>query len=329
MPKFLKLLALILVVGLVSFSLLAWWYLRFDVVDPPELPGKVEVGLLEHDGKQRSWLAYVPRSAGSRPPVVLLLHGSQGSGRDMRGMSFYSFDVQAERAGFIAVYPDGYEGHWNGCRASASYAANTENIDDVGFLRALVAELQQRYGADPARVYAAGFSNGGHMSYRLALEAPDLVSAVAPIAANLPVAENLGCDESGEGVAIIVINGTDDPVNPYTGGIVEILGDDSRGPVRSMAQTGRYWAGLAGYSGEPGSERWPDTDPEDGTRVEVAAWEAPGQPSVELLTVLGGGHTMPNPTFSLPRMLGPTSHEFDVAEVIWQFFAAQPVASAD
>ncbi|MFV8819559.1 alpha/beta hydrolase family esterase [Haliea sp. E17] len=324
MSRILKLLALVFVLALISISLLGWWFLRYDVIDPPALAGQMEVGAIEHAGKQRTWRAYVPSSLGTHPPVVFVLHGSQGSGNDMRVMSFYSFDVEAERAGYIAVYPDGYQGHWNDCRASASYAANRENIDDVGFLRQLAAELEQRFGADPQRVYATGLSNGGHMAFRLALEAPDLVRGIAPMAANLPRAENLGCAESGEAVSVMVINGTEDPVNPYNGGMVEILGDDSRGPVRSMQETGRYWAELAGYGGAPETARWPDRVPEDGTTVEVERWLAPGRATVELVSVIGGGHTVPNPTFSLPLLLGPTSHEFDAAEVIWDFFSQAP-----
>jgi polyhydroxybutyrate depolymerase len=41
---------------------------------------------------------------------------------------------------------------------------------------------------------------------------------------------------------------------------------------------------------------------------------------VELVSLEGGGHTFPHPLFSLPRILGPTSHEVDGAEVIWRFF---------
>ena len=44
----------------------------------------------------------------------------------------YRFDELAERHGFIAVCPEGYQQHWNDCRGGANYAANLENIDDVG-----------------------------------------------------------------------------------------------------------------------------------------------------------------------------------------------------
>jgi len=320
MSNTVKYLLICVVVVLLALSLVAAYYLRWDELDPPALPGSVEDGKILHDGLERSWFAYLPASRGAHPPVVLVLHGSQGSGKAIRAMSFFSFDEAAERDGFIAVYPDGYKDHWNDCRAGADYAANRENIDDVGFLRALVAELVQRYGADPQRVYAAGYSNGGQMAFRLALEAPDLVAGVAAIAANLPVAGNLGCEQSHKPVAVLVINGTADPVNPYAGGLVEILGDASRGEVRSAEDTMLYFGSLAGYGRSHALTNWPDRAPDDGTSVTIQSWWLPGKPRVELVTVEGGGHTIPNPQYSLPRILGPTSHEFDSAQVAWGFF---------
>ena len=89
-------------------------------------------------------------------------------------------------------------------------------------------------------------------AYRLGLEAPDAVAGIAAIAANLPADQNLGCQPSGRPVRTMIVNGTEDPVNPYQGGVVEILGDSSRGMVRSAGETARYWAGLAGYEGGRG-----------------------------------------------------------------------------
>ena len=76
-------------------------------------------------------------------------------------------------------------------RQRANYAANLENIDDVGSLRALVQRMVDERGVDPARVFATGLSNGGHMAYKLGLEAPQLVAAIAAVGANLPVAASM------------------------------------------------------------------------------------------------------------------------------------------
>jgi polyhydroxybutyrate depolymerase len=307
-------------VVLVAVALAWWWYLRADPMEPPTLPGSLQTGTLEHGGHQRSWLAYVPAAKSPSPALVLVMHGSLGDGEQMRGATRYGFDVLAERHGFIAVYPDGYERHWNDCRGGADYAANLENIDDVGFLRALVARMVDEQGVDPARVFATGLSNGGQMAYRLGLEAPDLVAGIAGMAASL--ADPIACEPAGEAVAAMVMNGTEDPVNPYEGGQVEIFGNTSRGRVLSSAATAGYWAGLAGYDGEGERSRWPRRDPDDPTSVESTEWSGQGRPPVSLVTIYGGGHTVPNPVFSLPRILGPTSHQLDGPEVIWAFFSS-------
>jgi polyhydroxybutyrate depolymerase len=140
------------------------------------------------------------------------------------------------------------------------------------------------------------------------------------VAANLPVQDNLDCTPSGTGVAVLVMNGTLDPVNPYDGGLVEIFGDASRGEVMSAEATADYWAKLAGYTGQGRRQPWPEQVVDDDTSVVSTEWSAPGQYPVSLVTVVGGGHSIPHPTRDLPRILGPTSHELDAADVIWRFF---------
>jgi polyhydroxybutyrate depolymerase len=322
MKLFLKVLAALLLVGFVVVGLLVSWNLRWDEIEPPDLPGDLVAGALEHEGRVRTWQVYVPSSLGSRPPVLLLLHPSTGDGDYMRASTFYEFDVLAERAGFLAVYPDGFEQHWNDCRAGARYSANALDVDDVGFLLALVEKLAADYAVDANRVYVAGNSNGGQMAYRMAMEAPERVAGIAAIAAGLPTAEYLDCKPLGKAMATLVINGTEDPVNPYEGGLVEFLGDSSRGVVMSSVDTATHWARLAGHAGEGRRLEWPRRDPEDDTSIVSLSWSGDVGPPVQLLTVVGGGHTLPHPLYRLPRLIGPTSNQLDGAEAIWSFFAA-------
>ena len=167
-------------------------------------------------------------------------------------MTYYEFDRLADRHGFLAVYPDGFEQHWNDCRAAATYSANTKNIDDVAFFGKMIDFFVAEQHANPDRVYATGISNGGQLAYRLALELPDRIAAVAPVAASLPDDANLDCEKSGKPVAILVLNGTEDPMNPYEGGEVALYGLwGSRGTVLSTDATIRYFAELAGHRGPP------------------------------------------------------------------------------
>ena len=323
MKRLLLALGALLVLALIGTMLTAWWYLDTDEVKAPVLAGHVEQGSLAHGGRQRKWHAYIPGSRPADPALVLILHGSTGDGKSMLATTWHEFNILAEQEGFIAVYPDGFERHWNDCRASAAYSANQLDIDDVGFLAALVREFTAKHGVDPMRVYAVGLSNGGQMAYRLALETPGLVAAVAAIAANLPVEGNMDCEPSGEPVATLIINGTEDPVNPYNGGLVQIFGDSTRGHVLSASETARYWAELAGYS-DPGQKKvWADRAPDDGTTIESIIWSTSGAPPVALITVVGGGHTIPHTRYRMPRLLGRTSHEFDATRLIWAFFSGK------
>ncbi|WP_116366235.1 alpha/beta hydrolase family esterase [Parahaliea mediterranea] len=305
---------------LFTAMVLGWWFLSSDAIDPPALPGQRVSGELEWDGLQRSYQLYVPDALPAGAPLLILLHGSRSNGADMAALSFYSFEVLAEREAFLVAYPSGVERHWNDCRASASYSANLRNIDDVGYLKALIAQLAAQYGVDAGRVYVAGMSNGGHMAYRMGLEAPEAVAGIAAYVANLPVAANRDCGAAGQPLPVLIVNGTDDPVNPYEGGLVELFGDDSRGEVISARDSAAYWAALAGYSSDGQHSDWPDQVVDDDTRVTTLQWQGPGRASVALVSVEGGGHTLANPVFRLPRLLGRTSHEFDTAALTWQFF---------
>ena len=306
---------------------LAIAYRTLVYVEPPELPalsGELRSGSLRVGDLDRSWSVYVPARLAARPALVLALHGSMGDGEQMREGSFRAFDALADRDGFAVAYPDGFEQHWNDCRRVAPYRANTLDVDDVGFLSALVRHLEAELGVDPGRVFATGVSNGGQMAYRLALEAPDLVAAVAPVAAGLPDEANLDCSPSGRPVAILILNGTRDPMNPFEGGRVALYGIwGDRGTVLSSDASAEWWAALAGHRGPPQRRRYPDRDPDDDSWAEIATYGGGPGPEVAHLVVHGGGHNFPHPSGSYPRFLGPTNHDIDAASEIWSFFARQ------
>ena len=129
----------------------------------PELSAQVQQGSLEFDGRQRSYLYYVPTEVASRPALVIALHGSLGDGARARQAMAYEFDRRADENGFIVAYHDGFERHWNGCRAAGPYLANTLDVDDLGFLGALIDHFAREHGADSDRIFVTGISNGGHM----------------------------------------------------------------------------------------------------------------------------------------------------------------------
>ena len=329
MPRFLEIGAAVL--GLIVLACVAGWgyWIYTPSIKPvPALDGDLLDGSVAVDGMQRKFRWYRPAKVAPSPPLVFVLHASSSDGREARRQTYYEFDRLAERHGFLAVYPDGYEQHWNDCRAQAPYAANAKNIDDVGFFAKMVDFFVAEEHANAERVYATGISNGGQLAYRLALELPDRVAAVAPVAASLPDDANFDCTKSGKPVAIMILNGTADPMNPYEGGEVALYGLlGSRGTVLSTDATVRYFAQLAGHHGPPRIVHYPDVATHDHSSAELQIWRDGPGPEVVLLKVEGGGHTFPHPFHRFPRIIGATNADLDAAAEIWRFFTDKRLGS--
>jgi polyhydroxybutyrate depolymerase len=310
---------------IVVFAALAFWALQHTSPPEPELAGRIEPGELQHDGRLRTWIAYLPAQLAPRTALVIVLHASMGSGQKARLDFGYDFDLLADRHGFIAVYPQGYEGEWNDPKVLAPDPAKRENIDDVGFLQALVERLVKDHDADSTRVYVAGVSNGGSMVLRLALQTPEFARAYAVVSASVPTPENMAVTPSGRAVSILFMNGTDDPINPWDGGDVVLWPVLlNRGPVLSVRESVDYFRGLARLEGEPEVTRLPDSDPGDGSTVERSSWSEPGKRSVTQVVIVGGGHVAPHPAKHGMRLLGHTNRNIHAADEIWAFFESAP-----
>lgn len=309
---------LLIVAGLYGY------YLHTPSPKPLKLPGEYKRELLSSGGIERSFSYYLPSNLQSGAALIFVLHGSMGSGDQMREQTGYEFDLLAQTHQFVPVYADGFENHWNDCRASADYSANTQNIDDVSFIRQMIAAFVERYNIDPSKVFVTGHSNGGHMAYKLALEAPHLVRAIAPISASLPVDENLDCEKSAVPVSVAIFNGTEDPVNLYEGGLVSLFGNSSRGTVLSSMDTARYWASLAGANVElsPETIRFPEVDGVTTTSVTAKRWLGNNAVEVRLYTLEGSGHVIPSKRVQFPRIIGPSAGDISGPEEIVVFFSS-------
>jgi len=318
-------LGLALALFVLALALFGAWGLRFRRAPEPVLPGTLAAGSLEHGGRTRTWHAYLPARKAAAPALVFVLHGSGGDWAQARGGYAYDFDTLAETEGFIPIYADGFELHWNDCRKAGPYAANTLDVDDVGFFRAVVEKFAAEHGADRSRVFATGISNGGQMALRLALEAPELVRAVAPVAASLPAERNMDCKPAGRPVSVLIMNGSADPMNPFDGGDVALYGlIGNRGAVLSSKQSIDYFRELAGHEEQPFLWAMSDVDPNDDSTVEVLRWRSSGRRNVDLYVINNGGHNAPSPKLAIPRIFGPTNHDISAAHEIWRFFAEAP-----
>lgn len=309
------------IVILALLSALYFYFFHIDTPSQPELKGQFKHSQLEVKNDKRTFAYYVPQTLPANPPVVFVLHGSRGNGSDMRKQTGYEFDRIAETEGFIVVYPDGYENHWNDCRASAEYSANTENKDDPAFFEMMFSYFVESYGADPALMFMTGFSNGGHLSYRLAFEMPDRIAAIAPIAANLPVDDNLDCIKKGKAVPVAIFNGTEDPVNPYNGGLVALLGNTSRGTVHSSTESANYWKNLASITGVGQTTKFAEVDGDPSTEITMERWDGRNGIQVRLYTLHGSGHVIPSKNVRFGRFFGDNAGDIEAATEVWNFFS--------
>lgn len=173
------------------------YYVYTPASEIPHLSGTLSKGSIEVGGLHRTYTAYVPRGLAKGSALVLAMHGSGENAAQMRIATGYGFDRLADEYGFAVVYPNGFDGYWNGCNIVGDYGANRLNIDDVGFLGALADKLVTEIGVDPGRVFATGVSRGASMALRLALEAPSHFRAVAAVSDSVPTPENFKCKPAG------------------------------------------------------------------------------------------------------------------------------------
>lgn len=264
---------------------------------------------LEHDGLRRTFRVHLPSGyEASRPaPVVLAFHGGGGTGRFMKRHT--GFNGVADAHYFIAVYPDGFHKTWNagGCCEDAM----REQIDDVGFVRALLDSLDNELSVDPLKVYATGFSNGSMLSHRLACELPQRIAAIAAVSGVIMVPP---C-HPGEAVSVLVIHGTKDPRSLWEGGLGDK--DPAKGVRESIPVTmahlyERYQCAAA-----------EQTFLQRNAATCTARACADGA-EVALCRLEGAGHQWPGAKALWPKRLGPVNVDINASEVIWDFFARHP-----
>jgi polyhydroxybutyrate depolymerase len=177
---------------------------------------------LRHDGRWREYRLHVPPLPDARPrPLVIALHGGGGTPASVdRLTGFYAL---ADREGFVLAVPRGVGGHWNDGRPDAPFRARIGDVDDVGFIDALIDHVASGGPIDPGRVYVTGMSNGASMAGRQAVERAPRLAAIGQVAGTASPDVVAGAQPACP-VPVLQIHGTADPLVSYEGGTV-------RGPL--------------------------------------------------------------------------------------------------
>ncbi|TSD88419.1 polyhydroxybutyrate depolymerase [Mycobacterium sp. KBS0706] len=264
------------------------------------------------DGVSRSYTLHLPpAAAGGNPlPLVVVLHGG-GANADS-AIALTGFSAEADAEGFIVAYPNGTgrlkptaetAGQFSWNAGDCCGAAMRQDADDVGFLRALVSTIEQERAVDRHRIYAAGFSAGGMMAYRLACEAGDIFAGVAVVSGAILVPS---CTPSRP-VSVIHIHGTDDEAVPFKG--TAERESYARAKFPPVQESVTFWAAFDGCQAQPVAratvlgikvEDYPDCRAGTAVRFDV---------------VEGGIHAWPD---------GTDTPGFTATPHIWRFFADHP-----
>jgi polyhydroxybutyrate depolymerase len=239
------------------------------------------------DGPRTARL-HVPRGALGHPAGLLLaFHGVGGDGRFME--SYSRLGGAEASAGIVGLFPDALHGRWN--------LEDEGGPDDVGFVRALLDVVDRYACVEPARVWAAGVSNGGGFAARLACVLADRLSGVAVVAGGFGALPEC---RPARPVPVLEIHGTADPVVPYEGRDA----DDHRGAVLPWV---RSWVRMNGCMGTARGHRL-------SPRAVRLQWSACRNGTrVSHIVVDGGRHQWPQAS---PPDAGPDAGVSAAAQVV-------------
>jgi len=265
--------------------------------------------------RTRSYRVHVPPLGPStkKLPLVLVFHGGGDSAVGIEKLT--KFSALADREGFLAVYPEAVNHHWNDGRKP------NPGIDDVAFAGELIQVMRIRYHADPSRIYATGFSNGAIFCHLLAEKLSGQIAAIAPVSGGIaePFASGF---KPKHPVSVFIIHGTSDPIVKYDGGAVDHgLGGKTVPTSRALG----LWLAADACGKTPESGWLPDRVPDDHCRVQWVRWKSWRGTEVLNYRIEGGGHTWPGGKQYAPAFLvGWVCEDFDATQVIWEFFKGHP-----
>ena len=267
------------------------------------------------DVGRRAYYVHLPKSYDGKKsyPVVLNFHGGMSRADQQREIS--RMDEAADKEGFIVVYPQG-TGRTRlltfNAGACCGYAANTK-IDDVGYTRQILDDLEKTYSVDRRRIYATGYSNGAMLCYRLACELSDRIAAIAPVSGTMGVEG----PKPNRPVPVLHIHGLQDRNVPFAGGKGE--NQFQPNPHRSVDSTLQWWRKVNRCEKEPKT-----TDNVDYERVSFGSED--GGASIELYKIKEGGHTWPGGSeFGSHLNLGKVVKTVSANKIIWDFFNLHPM----
>lgn len=247
-------------------------------------------------GSYRTFIVHLPSgyNENTHYSLVLNLHGLGSSAFEQQLYS--QFDAIADVEQFIVVYGNAINNNWD-LFGSA----------DVNFISHLVDTLRQRYSINNC-LFTTGMSQGGFLSYKLACELSQPITAIAVVTGNMLTAWQNSCDVAGT-MPVMHFHGTADQVVNYNGSF----------GVSPVEETAQWWADENNCNAKPDISSLPDINTNDNSTVDQYTYNGCADGSqVFLYKIMNGGHTWPG-AFPI-QSLGNTNQDINASELIGSFF---------
>ena len=241
-------------------------------------------GSFDFEERSRHYKVYLPENYSNTAVLPLMIYLHAYDWNVNVGMDYTQMNLVADTSGFILVCPSAINNRWNsGVGDNPIWPA--PEVDDVGFINALIDTLNENFSIDPERIYTCGFFNGGFMSHKLACQLSHRIAAIASVGGIISAGTVEKCN-SQRAMPILQIHGTLDntvPINGTTGWY-------------SVKETMSFWSELNACI-RVDTIKIPDTVPSDGCTVQKISYsDCNGDSKVIFYKVINGGHSWPYAT---------------------------------
>lgn len=262
-----------------------------------------------YQGSMRTYKIYIPQKYIDNPntavPLLLNLHGfgSNATEQELYG----DFRTIADQENFIICHPNGTFDTFGNRFWNVGFTTST--IDDVGFLSALIDSVSLKYKIDSSKIFSAGMSNGGFMSYKLACELPNKVKGIASVTGSMTPALFAQC-ASVNAIPVMQIHGLNDFTVPYYGNLL----------MQPIEEVVGFWVKQNNCDSVAVQTNVIDNDAADNSTAVRYDFDqnCTDGASVALYKINNGGHTWPGSTHLVSGAV--TNLDFDASAEIWKFF---------
>jgi len=259
-------------------------------------------------------------AAGRARPIIVELHGTGTDVRDHGKTRFLpNFTTVTNIDPVLIVRPQGTNRVWDllpGNLDDWRRLSGTDGVpvDDIAFLRAVVADVVAKDGGDPKRVFLYGISAGGHMVARVACEMVGEFRALAALIASALVVQLEQC-RSAAPVPYLLLVSKNDQVVWYDG--------LKAGPRDSRAGAEEIIANFVGRNGcRKREERAvPGADPKDGISATIIRHtDCSADAEVWFYRLEGSYHTLPSRVRYQSDGDDKINRDLEAAQELWSFF---------